>query len=39
MYGLSNGIKNFDLSWSSVVEVHGHTLKNFEVEYLENSTR
>ena len=37
--GFQMVLKNFDLSWFSVVEVHGQTLKNFEVEYLENSTR
>ena len=36
MYGLSNGIKIFDLSWPLKVKVNP---EKFEVEYLKNGTR
>ena len=38
MYGLSNGENIFDLEWPLNVKGPGHTLKIFEVEYLENGT-
>ena len=39
MYGLSNGENIFDPGWPLKVKDQGQTIKNFEIEYLENGTR
>ena len=39
MYGLSNGIKIFDLSWPLKVKGQGQTLESLKSNYLENGTR
>ena len=39
IYGLSNGIRNFDPRWPFGGQRSRSNPKNFEVEYLENGTR
>ena len=40
MYGLSNGITKFDLSWPLKVKGQGQANpEKFEVKYLKNGTR
>ena len=39
MYGLSNGMKFFNLRWHLEVKRQGQILKKFQVKYLKNGTR